>query len=212
MVCRSIKHWSTDCPNQSLHKVNIDSWDLINLQKDTIGYNALVVTSEVSKSVCGLTWLLSYLKTLTPHEKSKVVVDSTTSKIFSIMGSGRVSSLHTVTIPFLRDGKKQISIEVEVVDRDIPLLVSRSALSKGRADIDPYTDTMSMSGIKLYLNVSREGHYYMLLTNTPSSSCLDESDSFHNLSSSLATEQHKDCSSFIRDQVGDGRKYVIHLG
>ena len=100
---------------------------------------------------------------------------------------------------------------MEVVDRDIPLLVSRSALSKGRADIDPYTDTMSMSGIKLYLNVSREGHYYMLLTNTPSSSCHDESDSFHNLSSALATEQYKDCSTFIRDQVGDGRKYVIHL-
>ena len=167
VICRSVYHWSMDCPDQDVHQVNIDPGGLKRLQKDISGsgYHAVVVSGDVTKAVCGLPWLLQYLESLSSDERQRVV-DSSSSTVFNFLKVGKVTSLKKLKIPLTRDNNTRVSIEVEVVENDIPLLLSRAVLIKGRVKLDPHRDTMTMSGMLRYLNVSSSGLYYMLLLSS----------------------------------------------
>ena len=213
VICRSTFHWSPDCPDQSVHKVDIDPGGLEQLQEDTCdsGYNPVVITADVSKSVCGLPWLLSYLETLSPREKSKIV-NTASSTDFNFREVGRVKSFTKLTIPLLREDKKQISIEVEVVERNIPLLLSRASLTRGKVKINPHADTMSISGMTMYLNLHQSGLLYLLLTSEPSSSTEVPTSQYH----SSMSQRDLYNSKFLLGQESSGitdhtRSYVVNL-
>ena len=165
VICRSILHWSMDCPDQSIHKVNIDPGGLEQLQRETSvnDHNSVVVSTEVSKSVCGRPWLLSYMETLAPHVRSGIV-ETPSSTDFYFGNVGRLTAYSKCIIPLDRVGKKTISVEVELVQTDIPLMLSRATLKRGNAKIDPHTDTMMLSGKMMYLNHSQSGLYYIMLS------------------------------------------------
>ena len=58
-----------------------------------------------------------------------------------------MKSLHKVKIP-ASIGNQDIFIESDVVDNDIPILLSKSAMKKANASIDFQSDTVTMLGQK----------------------------------------------------------------
>ena len=68
---------------------------------------------------------MSYIETLSPREKSEVV-DTGSSAVFNFRKMGNVESSRKLVIPL----EEHIKIEVEVVDKNIPLLLSRAALKR----------------------------------------------------------------------------------
>ena len=189
VICRSICHWNMDCPHQKLFKVGVDYVMLEKLQKDTPDENPVVITGCVSKSVCGEPWLLSYLDTLSPSSRSQISC-TPLSNTFHFEGIGDITSCKEVIIPLTNIGK---DIRVSIVDIDIPLLVSRSALIKSDAKVDVVSDTLIMCKHLIYCNVTEEGLLYFLLTN------YDEESS-----------DAQSVDSFIDDQMPDDNTSVIN--
>ena len=96
----------------------------------------------VSKSVCGMEWLLQYLETLTPSEKCSVVhKPGNCSFKFSHM-CGLVSSVQQVRLSGITVNNYDYSVEVEVVLENIPLLLAETDILKSQEsrNTDIYTD------------------------------------------------------------------------
>jgi hypothetical protein len=151
-----------DCPHKNTHKIGIDYEALLKLQQDTSNENAVVVIASVSKTVCGLPWILDYIETLPPSLRSQV----TSASIQSTFDFGEVgeTSFDEVTIPLLNIDENPINVRVSVVNSDIPMLLSRLALAKASTTVDSHTETLTMCGELIHYNVTEEGLMYFLLT------------------------------------------------
>ena len=76
-----------------------------------------------------------------------------------IFGSGDpVNSLHKVKIPASIENQ-DIFIESDVVDNDIPMLLSKSAMKKANTSIDFQSDTVTMLGQKQQVIRTISVHY-----------------------------------------------------
>ena len=62
-------------------------------------------------------------------------------------------------------GKQEIELETNIVDTDIPLLLSKSAIKKSSTVIDFDKDTAVLFGKKQKLIKTTSGHYAIPLTN-----------------------------------------------
>ena len=83
-------------------------------------------------------WMECYLDSLTEKEKSRVCyAESNTSFCFS--AGEIVSSIGKVTIPAII-GSKSVTVEVDLVDKDIPLLLSDESLKKANTSINTIID------------------------------------------------------------------------
>jgi len=160
VICRSVRHWSMDCPNQKVQKVGINYEHLETIQKNPLASDhAAVVSAGVSKSVCGSSWIHSYLKTLSPQMSAEVIHHQASNQ-FHINGLGEISSSLEITIPLSYERK----IRVCVVDIDIPLLISRSAFIQADTKVDSSSATIIMGGELIYCNINDDGLMYFLLS------------------------------------------------
>ena len=55
--------------------------------------------------------------------------------------------------------KKSVSLEVDIVSSDIPLLLSKTTMKNARVKIDTEHDTAEIFGRDVSLNISSAGHY-----------------------------------------------------
>ena len=63
-------------------------------------------------------------------------------------------------------GNNSVMIEVDIIDSDIPLLLSKEAMKKAKMKIDLEDDTAIVLGQRITLNTTSAGHYVIpLLTN-----------------------------------------------
>ena len=83
--------------------------------------------SGCTKNVCGESWLTNYLGTLTESDRSKVVVEKS-SNSFRFGNGKSFNSKKMVTFP-AHIGQEDM-IKSDVIDSDLPLLLSKSAMSK----------------------------------------------------------------------------------
>ena len=162
VICRSIYHWSIDCPDLVTHNVDISYQDLLDIQTRTAGDNTVLITADVSKSLVGLSWITQYLETLPPSLVSQVV-DFPASNSFRIKNFGEISSFQNFIIPLMgnKDGHKSIS--VDVVDVDFPLLLSRNSLRKAQTVLDPVAATAEMCGKTIQCTKTEQGYYFFPL-------------------------------------------------
>ena len=188
-VCGSVFHWAKNCPDgREARNVNRDPTYLtnetatdnnveeINLtlmaesstytecsQEDKLkrflgeSIGCAVLDSGCNRSVCGKNWMESYLDTLSENEKKEVVQEVTDGQFR--FGDGKtVKSLKCFVVPCWMAGKK-LKIRTDVVDCDIPLLLSRKAMKTARMSIDFIGDNVHLFGKTLKLNITSSGHY-----------------------------------------------------
>ena len=109
-----------------------------------------------------MSWLNDYIGTLTDYDTS-CIVESASDASFTFGDGVNISSLKRVLLPCYIHGKR-CEIETDVVDCNVPLLLSKKAMKKGKMCLDFEKDTVVVGGKPLRLNVSSAGHYLMPLS------------------------------------------------
>ena len=178
--CGSYRHFVRDCPEswERLNSVCISSQD-VRAQERNCGVESVVLftgfdKSEIAKfgveagscavldsacssSVCGKTWLESYLGTLGDAE-SRLVQYRNSDKVFKFGGGTKLKSLGEYSLPAYLVGNK-VTIKADVVESDIPLLLSRQAMKTAKIKLDIENDSAEILGKQVVLNVTSCGHY-----------------------------------------------------
>ena len=183
--CGSFRHFLRDCPDswEKLNSVNITSQEIdavsnksrINVSSGEsvvlftgfdkseiarFGVEAqgcAVLDSACSSTVCGKTWLEGYLSMLS--EADKLLVENKYShRVFRFGGGTQLVSLGEYSLPACLVGNR-VTIKTDVVESDIPLLLSRQAMKAARVKMDLENDSAEIMGKSVVLNITSCGHY-----------------------------------------------------
>ena len=169
MVCRSIYHWFKDCPDRNamytacheeevhitLFSKTVQECYAENFLGETLSY--AILDSGCTKSVCSRVWLQCYLDALNESDKSSVQEQESSSK-FKFGDGALQTSLKKVIIPADINGTK-VKIETDVIDNNLPLLLSKSAMQKAATKIDFKNNKVTMFGKVQDLHFTTSGHY-----------------------------------------------------
>ena len=190
--CESINHYYNDCPDLKYERkktnrtyyqgrdMSSDDEDLarevhhkLTLFQDDYGdpgklktlvresMSAAVLDCGAPITVCGQTWLSCYLETLSPGDKEKVIYKTSTNK-FKFGDSSSYAAEKQAIIPAVI-GNKEIRIKTDIINSDIPLLLSMSSLIKAEANLDFPSGTIKILGQKIPLSYTTSGHYCLPL-------------------------------------------------
>ena len=179
--CRSIFHWMKDCPhsasqenessgskvfygNDTTEEVIIGLFqtsaptsqdDLLCLVGETL--DMAVIDSGCPKSVCGDKWCTSYIESMSEDQKANLKsVDSTA--VFRFGNSPPMTSMKKIFLPVtIMD--KEMYLPTEVVEADIPLLLSKETLKKGKAITNFEKETIHIYGSEQPMVCTTSGHY-----------------------------------------------------
>lgn len=113
----------------------------------------------------------TYLDTLSSSDRRSVYTSNSTYRFR--FGDGAVyTSSHTVHIP-VHIGTISATLSVQVVECNVPLLISRESLKKAGAHLDFQHDSLVMFGQTVPIVITESGHYCISLSRsiiTPDSS------------------------------------------
>ena len=124
-------------------------------------FNIAVLDCGAVKNVCGNKWLEQYIDTLSPSDKKRVEY-SPTKNVYKFGCGSKCSASTNVTIPAVI-GNTPVTIQSDVVEGELPLLLSRSCMKKAKCDLNFKNDTINILGQTLNLGVTRSGHYGLAL-------------------------------------------------
>ena len=110
--------------------------------------NYAVLDCACSSTVCGKRWLNYYLDSLDDKDRVKVKEDPCV-KVFKFGGGEKLQSLASVEIPAFLAGR-DVMIRTDVVDSDIPSLLSVKSMKNAKVKLDLENDTTEILG-KMYL-------------------------------------------------------------
>ena len=121
---------------------------------ETLGH--AVVDTGCPYTVCGETWLKTYVDTLS--RKDRLSIRKNESNHQFRFGAGKVyPSQYEVIIPIYVSHNKY-ELGVDVVTAYVPLLLSRETLRRASAKIDVAAATIVFMGATIPLNISSTGH------------------------------------------------------
>ena len=176
MICQSINHWAPRCPDKNsdnntllleneitLHQSNTSNTsDLKSLVSET--WSSALLDCGASKTVCGSEWLEEYKQNLTDSNLRQL--SSSKSHNFYRFGDGRrIPAKECVSLPAII-GTKRVIINTDVVDSDIPLLLSRDSMKKANMSLNFENDTISAFGENIPLFTTESGHYAIPITKS----------------------------------------------
>ena len=159
-TCDSKYHWQSECPVRSktpdtitlFQSKNIDNEETKVFAGETI--NCAVLDSGCSQTICGKNWLSCFQGSL---DEDTQIAEKASKLTFKFGNEDPVHSIKKASLPVMI-GKQEIDLDIDVVDTDIPLLLSKSAMKKSSTVIDFDKDTAVMFGEKLKLIKTTSGH------------------------------------------------------
>ena len=187
-ICNSIFHFARDCPDaceeEKSFKGNDDFYnkhekEVVHLSlfvgfsnnEDTKSSRlsklvedsscAAIIDCGASSSVCGKPWLEDYLQNLTEFDKS-CIEERESDTVFTFGDGVSYQSEKCVIIPCYV-GKTKANIAVDVVECNVPLLLSKKALKKGQMVVDFGKDTLRVGDQLIKLEETSSGHYKLPL-------------------------------------------------
>ena len=138
--CGSYYHLMDECPHrwENISEFNVTREEnATEGTKDeivTFGKDCVVVECACSSTVCGEKWLQSYIHSLSDENKEKININPGVKTIK--FGSGEtLPSIAAYDIP-VYIAEKQVIIHTEVVEADIPLLLSLQAMKTATIKLD----------------------------------------------------------------------------
>jgi hypothetical protein len=183
LVCDSRFHWARDCPDAyensgdtNDHHVPSESVHLslfMGYASDVSHASKLqtlvkestacaVLDTGCSTTVCGSKWLNDYLGELSDYERS-TVKEENSSSTFTFGDGVTVSSLKRVLLPCYIGGM-HATVSTDVVNCNIPLLLSKCSMKKAKMCLDFENDMVKVSGSVIQLKSSSSGHYLLPLS------------------------------------------------
>ena len=173
-ICDSINHWMANCPDAVYYQgVNVDEAESCDhhitlFQSNLItkqhmkafvseSFSAAILDSGATATVAGKMWLECYIDSLQDEQNDMITYKESTNSFK--FGSGEVfQSMYKVKIPAII-GSHEVFIETDVIDNDIPMLLSKKAMKTANTSINFKDDTVTMLGRKQNVLVTRSGHY-----------------------------------------------------
>jgi len=126
----------------------------VNLVYETI--NKAVLDCGASRTVCGSEWFSIYLDSI-PEKERNEIIEKPSNTMFKF-GVGMLRASKRVIIPVTMCEKK-VNLEVDIVDTDIPLLISNPTMKKLGMNVNFQDDKMDMGGRQFNLDTASTGHY-----------------------------------------------------
>lgn len=176
-ICDSIRHFQSECPDawENMNKEampvrEVKSEDAMKVSDYSLedqqvlmceAANAAVLDSACTKTVTGRAWKDTYIESLSPEERSQVKKLPGGTK-FKFGGETRKESFEKLQIPVTIAGKK-VTITTDVVESDIPLLLSKPDMKRFEMKLDLENDTANIFGKKIVLDTTSSGHYCLPL-------------------------------------------------
>ena len=174
--CGSYRHLLPACPDswENMAKINIAEEEHAVLftgykteEVQRLGIdagNCAVLDSTCSSTVCGDKWINNYIQSLDSIDKTKVK-QKDGHRVFKFGGGTCLKSKSEYSLPAVIAGK-EVTIQTDVVDSDIPLLLSRTAMKKAAIKMDLENDTATIMGRGVALNLTSSGHYCIPIDKT----------------------------------------------
>ena len=166
-VCSSVFHWVKDCPhkdvkyvseeNDECHLVMFTETKKHNLIFMTESFGSAILDTACTRTVCGAKWMFDYVESLSDEEKSQITEEKS-ERIFRFGDGSNVKAFKNVTIPAVI-GTKRCKISADVVDLELPLLLSKESLKKANAVLDLNNDEATLFGQTVRLEQTSSGHY-----------------------------------------------------
>ena len=177
-VCVPIYHWSNDCPDKGYSTGNIEEVNIIfiaqnsdqpvdtnTLVGETLG--CMVLGSRTTSTVSGLNWYNCFLDTLPDSVRNKLKVTKG-SRVFKFCSGNKMASVKRVVLPCIV-ACFRVDINADIVDADIPLLLSKSAMKKAKVNMNFDSDTIDILGKRIKLMTTSTGLCYIPITKAVSS-------------------------------------------
>ncbi|XP_053390667.1 uncharacterized protein LOC128553511 [Mercenaria mercenaria] len=174
--CGSYRHLLPACPDswenmKSVHAVEEDhavlftGYDRNEIRRLGVdAQNCAVLDSACSNTVCGSSWMDNYVGSLDKTDREKVL-KSEGQRVFKFGGGTCLKSKGEFSIPAVVAGKA-VTIKTDVVESDIPLLLSRTAMKKAAIKMDLENGTATIMGQEVALNLTTSGHYCIPIDKT----------------------------------------------
>ena len=166
-VCGSIYHYYRDCPDADKRELSMSALK-IQLFTQESGVELCFLEQMVSETlscavidpgcpsnVCGKNWLKCYLDSL-PNQDD--VTETPSKKSYQFGPSKVYHSLKKVNIPIVIGGKPG-HILTDVVDCEVPLLLSKHSIKEAGGQLDFVKDTITLFGTEINLQHTSSGHY-----------------------------------------------------
>ena len=119
--------------------------------------NCAVLDSACSSTVCGTNWINNYIQSLDKNDRQKVV-QTKGRRVFRFGGGTCLQSKGEYNLPVVIAGK-EATVNTDVVEFGIPLLLSRTAMKKAAVKMDLENITATIMGKEVALNLTTSGHY-----------------------------------------------------
>ena len=175
--CQSINHWAPQCPDRPplrnehstllteneivLHQNNSnDPHELQSLVAET--WSSALLDCGASKTVCGNEWFEQYKQILPPDTVNQISI-SPSSHVYRFGDGRKLTATKNALIP-ATIGDTQLTISTDIVDSDIPLLLSRSSMKKANMKLNFEDDTIAAFGNDIPLITTSSGHYAVPIT------------------------------------------------
>ena len=160
-------HWANEFHNRhddddDDDKINVtlfsqEIFECYNRKFEGETLNGTVLDSGCTQTLCGKTWLINYIDSLT--DDNKVKVTKRRIVIAFKFGDGKLlNSLKLVTI-LTKIASKYINIMANVIDTELPLLLNKNAMKSGKVKIDFDNDIIFLGKIDILFTES--GHYFI---------------------------------------------------
>ena len=124
--------------------------------------NCAALDTCCSSTVSGKDWLDIYLNSIGQDRRGEVQGPFESDKIFKFGNNGRLPSEGRYLVPATLAGTS-VTIGLDVIDSDIPLLLSKQAMKKACMNIDLQNDVATAFGKEEKLITTSCGHYCMPL-------------------------------------------------
>ena len=120
-------------------------------------WNSAVLDCGASRTCAGYIWFITYKSSLPESEKSKIVI-SRSDNVYRFGDGVRVEARYNAKLPAIVGPKKAI-IDADILDRDIPLLLSKQSMKNAQMTLHFSSDSVDVFGVNVPLNVTDSGHY-----------------------------------------------------
>ena len=130
--------------------------------------NMAILDSGCTQTVCGEAWLNIFRDSLMKEVDDKLEVKPS-ERLFRFGDGVVIKSLGTIRIPVsLKSERGQIWINTDIIDKDLPLLMSRSSMKKANTVISFNSggkEVVTMFGSQQDLYISKSGHICIPLSS-----------------------------------------------
>ena len=125
-------------------------------------WNTAILDCGASKTVCGKVWINAFLESL-PSGLQESLKNSESNSYYKFGTGQAIKAIYSINIP-VTIAQQDMMLQTDVIDEDIPLLLSRDSMKKANMLLNFENDSATVFGRHIGLIITKSGHYAIPLT------------------------------------------------